>query len=259
MQDCTFRPGINQNRIEPRLYVNKVVVFSFSKSRDLKMDDSIDDLLDQIVGVCKAGPEFLRPEDAKRYIFFLKELRNWPAPAYPIKWSMGEEYRPKGPDEPTVRTGEHTIEKLALILPCWVMSYCLSPNNLMPHFALDTAEFIGSMLGAHRGVEPVEWRTEPLIFPHGIGAIRFSKSFKRDFTMRTRLVVRAVVPKSVNIVRKYRELIEGASSLVSEVRIPAGTEFDLKVLRCHLSDYPRKRPEFPSGMTSGLRRGCCHG
>ena len=168
-----------QQASHPLVYVWRAAVFSFSKDRQLRMTDSIDELVDQIIGICQARPEFLQPEDAARHEFFLRAFKNWETPSLLQPWGVGRGRESTNLRQSSVRVGRLPISTLALLLPHWVMSYFLDSRQLMPQYALDSAVFVQSMIGGARGIEPEPWRTEPLLWPDGIGFINFSESFQK--------------------------------------------------------------------------------
>jgi hypothetical protein len=198
------------------------------------LSDTIDELTDQLVGIFKASPDFLDQEDANRYTFFLSALCDWKFPSDQQPWRMGQGRGSARAGTIDVRAGNFEISKLGLLLPYWVMSYFQDERQLMPHYALDTAIFIKSMIVGYDSINPVPWRTEPLLMGSSRGIIDFSRSFKREFTQKLDLTVRGIIPPNGT---EEPTLFLRADRKKAKVGLYPGTLFEFEVLRCHLSEY----------------------
>ena len=223
--------------------ISKWVVYELG-TRSLTGDDRIDDLVEIVIEVCEANPEFLDPVDAKRHAFFLRAIGGFKPPDWPI-YRLG---RKDG--EPVPTAGELPIKMLPGLLEFWVLSY-FAHSHLLPHFALDTADFLLGIAVGVRPREPHAWRIEPLVAkdpPYS----NFNRNFKRVFTQRgSGLILIGTVPEGFNVIE---DRYDSQLRLQNAVRVASETQFAFKVERCHLSgawqDCCRIRiePEFKTGV-----------
>src|SRR6185369_15801822 len=102
------------------------------------------------IGLCFSLPEYLRQEDAARYIALLQELRGFDCEI----WNGTKYARVKVEDLPICDLGRAISD--------WILSYiddkrCL----LLPAYALDTAVFIEKHMAGHHNFGPKPWEIEP--------------------------------------------------------------------------------------------------
>jgi hypothetical protein len=211
------RDGVRVEGSFPRAFTHKTLVFEshFNAARLAPADPS-GLLLDQLISLCFSRPEYLRADDAARYISLMHELRHFKA----------QIYGRKGVD--LVGVDQLPIKSLDEALTQWIRSYLHADSSgLMPHYALDTARFIQALTTGRHFSEPEEWRIEPA-FGEEISKLRFDrftdKSFKKEFSEHINLTVAAIVPKRITVSRSR------------EVVLAPGTDFILRVRRCHLSE-----------------------
>lgn len=203
---------------KPRVYTLKSIVY---KSKvigcDLTLQDKVGLLLDQLIALCGSKPEYLRPEDAARYADLMERLKqttvNW-CPPY------GEALEGPAANAP--------ISRLWRILEDWILGLCHDSSHLLPHYALDTACFIETMVVGRTFWRPERCLVEPM-FGEQIAKIKFlfDRSFKTNFTRLTGGMVRAVVPEGVTVFGWH-----GSEKTV----LAAGDTFVLAINRCHLSE-----------------------
>jgi hypothetical protein len=212
------RDGVRVEKSFPGAFTHKTVIFEshFNAARLTPVDPS-GLLLDQLISLCFSRPEYLRRDDAARYISLMHELRNFKA----------QIYGRKGYD--LVGVDQLPIASLDQALTQWIRSYFNADSSgLMPHYALDTARFIQALTMGRYFHEPEEWRIEPA-FGEDISKLRLDgftdKGFKKEFSERIRLTVAAIVPEKITV-----------SNSREEVVLAPGADFILRVRRCHLSE-----------------------
>lgn len=174
---------------------------------------SCGEVIQMLMSICLAGPEFLTGEDAARHIAFLHDLECMKA----------REWR----SEELVEVANLPFHSLRRVLENWIFSFFEdNRSQLLPHYALDTAVFIEKMANGFHDNNPEPWRVEPILNldSDGRDLYQFLDSpFKRKFTQQIYLVVSGTIPESVQITRFDQLVFKG------------GDEFCFGVTRCHLS------------------------
>jgi predicted nucleic acid-binding Zn ribbon protein len=211
------RDGERVKRSFPFAFTHRSIVFEsgFNTGRLTPADPS-GLLLDQLLSLCFSRPEYLRAEDAARYISLMHEFRHFKARIY------GRE----GVD--LVSVEQLPIKSLEGALTQWIRAYLHTDgSSLMPHYALDTARFIQALTKGRYFLEPEAWRITPA-FGEEISKLSFdmfeAKSFKKEFSDRISLTVAAIVPEKITVSSSRR------------VFLAPGEDFKLRVRRCHLSE-----------------------
>jgi hypothetical protein len=199
-----------------RVSMARRVVFSPSFSYpQITPECTCGDLIDRLIGLCFSRPEFLRTEDAARHTALLHELKHFMARE---SWD---------PDSPVVAVQNLPIRLLDRVLAEWILAYFADDENpLMPHYALDTAKFMQTVVNGTYQFEPEHWELAPAFGDKLAERDLFrciDREFKKRFTEHINLEVLAQVPEAVNI-RYQREII-----------LPPGSTFAFRVHRCHLS------------------------
>lgn len=221
--------------------ITKCIVYDLDTSQ-LTADDRINDLLKILIEVCDANPEFLDPIDAKRHAFLLRALGCFKPPDF-LQYRWGREA-----GDPVPTAAELKIKALPVLLDHWVLSF-FEQSQLVPHYALDTAEFLVAVAQGVSRWEPHRWRIDPLVANNPPYA-NFDRSFKAAFTRSCGgSVLVGTMPDGFNVLSNYYDRSQGRRQDVVEVA--SGTQFAFKIKRCHLSepwdDYRccmRIQPEF---------------
>ncbi|HZU32700.1 MAG TPA: hypothetical protein VFB79_16400 [Candidatus Angelobacter sp.] len=208
--------------VRARVFVSKQIVFevgSLSACRiPIPLTALCGDLLDCLLAICSAKPEYLRPEDAARHITLLSELRQFVVRGYA---------RHPAP----IKVEEMPIDGLGCAIYDWIRSYLYDDDAypLLSSYALDSARFLAAHAEGHYAVDPQPWSIKQLLdLPDGGSrALHFldERKFKKEFTERMgTLTVIAKVPASCNVIGD------------KEVEVmAAGTDFVFGIKRCHLS------------------------
>lgn len=171
-------------------------------------------ILDRLIGLCFSDAEYLRHEDAARYIAFLNELKQFVF----VSWRRREPTQIKVEDLP--------VEELGQAIAEWVPSYFKDGYHpLMPAYALDTAIFIEAHVNGRYQSEPELWEIKAMVEMRERDIFRsIDTAFKSHFTSRFGgTVVRCRVPQDC------------AVRCQDKILIPAGEEFCAAIKRCHLS------------------------
>lgn len=197
-------------RVSPR----REVVFRV-RERLLTMANSCGELIDQLLGVCFALPEYLLPTDATRYIALLNALKE-------------HRFRSYNPEITQAAITEANVKRMGFACQDWIYScFATTEHPLLPAWALDTVEFIQAHVQHHWQHEPETWMIEPLMENedgYEIFRFGFDSGFKRDFTKRfSGTVLRCRVPHGCML--RFR-----GSNLLGE-----GGEFCAVAKRCHTS------------------------
>jgi hypothetical protein len=197
----------------PTVTNRKKVVFE-SQVRDggapLTMDDRSERLLDHLIALCESRPGYLLTEEAARYEGLLGALK--------------EAKLPRGGWK-SETVAELPIKDLGRFLPSWIESYFNRSVRLMPHYALDTTEFIRIVVEGHSFIDPERWEIAPLFrTPLNVSA-NLDSSFLRGFTRKTQCAVQAVVPPDVNVRNHWSKTFS----------LNPGDSFRFHVRRCRLS------------------------
>jgi hypothetical protein len=193
----------------------KAVVFdagsSISLNRGLACAISCIELIDHVIEICLAAPEYLRPEDARRHIALLRQLKEFIA----------------------VETGpEWCSLHLGGLLESWVKTclYDANAHPLLASYALNTAELLRALICGYESYEPDSWQIIGILEDSATLTTDLSfwraREFKRQFTMQAfPLDVLARVPVGCAVTsRKSIDVIS------------AGSTFSSKIHRCHLSE-----------------------
>lgn len=194
------------------------------KVKRLKLDDDIDQLVTRLIAICRSGADFLQAEDANRYVYLLHNLSAFKIPAFLRTWMNGK--------RSTVRTGLLPIHDLRHIIGHWIMSYFGDTNPLMPHFALNAAEFIQRMMRGCWEESPDGLRIESIMeATFEAQHLDFDGEFQREFRRRFNPTTRGVVPRNAEFI--WLRKADGQS--VSPDYLPPGSVFAFDVTECHLS------------------------
>lgn len=170
-----------------------------------------EEVIDHLIRLCFAKPEYLREEDIRRHVTLLHELKEFVA----------------------VQTrADSCASELGMLLEYWVQSYLFDENihPLLSSYALDTAAFVVAHTQGHYSPEPEWWEIEGILDCSNSDRPRFGffheRQFKKRFTEKmSPMDVLAHVPNDCNVTsRKDIEVI------------PSGTNFAFKIHRCHLSE-----------------------
>jgi hypothetical protein len=212
--------------------ISKWIVYDLG-TRSLTSDDRIEELVKTVIEVCEASPEFLDSVDAKRHAFFLRALTSFNPPDWTIL-RLG-----LNTSEPVLQAGDLPIKTLPGLLEDFVLSY-FDHSQLLPHFALDTSDFLLEIASGLRRWEPHQWRIEPLIAKYPVSR-NFDRGFRATFTRRGGgSVLVGTVPLGFNVIGSY--YVPSVGRREDTVEVGSGTQFAFKVTRCHLShpwnDFP---------------------
>jgi hypothetical protein len=211
-----------KDNVRARVFVSKQMVFevcSLSACRiPLPIASRCGDLLDCLIAICSAKPEYLRREDASRHITLLSELKQLIVRGYA---------RHPAP----IKVEEMPIDGLGCAVYEWIRSYLYDDDAhpLLSSYALDSARFLAAHAEGHNAVDPQPWSIKPLLdlSDGGSRSLHFldERRFKKEFTERMGGIdVIARVPANCNVTgRKDAEVMA------------TGTEFLFSIRRCHLS------------------------
>lgn len=193
---------------------SKTVVFdagsSISLKKRLTSDISCLELIDHVIEICLAEPEYLRPEDTRRHVWLLGQLKELIA----------------------VEASGWCSLHLGGILERWVKTHLYDANAhpLLASYALNTAELLKALIYGYQSYSPDSW--EILGIVEGSDALTMglsswqTREFKRQFTMQAfPLDVLASVPVAASVTSRRNVEV-----------ISAGSTFVCKVHRCHLSE-----------------------
>lgn len=204
-----------KNQPIPKVVVCKTTVFNLkSRTPEVTPTSTCGDLLDFASGICLANPEFLRKSDKDRYSFQLQCLKSWKV------GGLGRRTLPP------VTLAACPLQSFSYFLGEWVMSHFKQDNPLMPHYALDLACFLQFVVHGTDRLEPSRWILKPSVGTavQRLGLFDFlDKTFKKTFTEKIRLEVRAKLPRNVSVTYQ------------GEQALPMDAEFAFRVRRCHLS------------------------
>ena len=151
---------------------SKTVVFdagsSISLKKRLTSDIACLELIDHVIAICLAGPEYLRPEDARRHVSLLGQLKELIAVEAPGWCSL----------------------HLGGILECWVKTHLYDANAhpLLASYALNTAELLRALICGYQSYWPDSWEIVGIL--EGSDALTMglsfwrTREFKRQFTMQ---------------------------------------------------------------------------
>lgn len=176
---------VNQKEIAPpatiEFHKSTILRFSLFGPR-LTPDNTCGELVDSLLAVCRAEPEFLRPESCQRYLALLPEFK-----------SFVVEFHPSKP----ISAINQPIRQISPVLHEWIRSYLCRPANphpILPSYALDTAMFIDSMLrggyigpNRHPENQGLTIEIEPLVRDAAEVRFDFDSTHKREFTNANRL------------------------------------------------------------------------
>lgn len=208
----TVQGGWSEQPIQ-RVSMKKRVIFSAEWNLErIKAHEPTRALLDKLIGLCFSLPEYLRQEDAARYIALLQELKEF-------KCEMWQDTK-----RVLVKVEDLPISDLGGAIGNWIFSYfdderCL----LLPAYALDTAIFIGTHMSGHHHFGPKPWEIDPMVEP-AKRDFQLDAQFKSHFTSRiSGTIVRCRIPQDCSIEFQRKTFI------------PPGQEFCAVIKRCHLS------------------------
>jgi hypothetical protein len=208
----------------------------------LKPDGDIDQLIGRLIAICNTGADFLKAEDANRYVRFLRNLSAFRMPTY-LQRSIGG-------IRSTARTGKLPIRDLGYVIEPWVMSYFSDTNPLMPHFALDSAEFIRRMMRGCWEESSDGLRIEPVMDGTYEEHSNFGLEFQREFRRKYNPTTRGVVPRNAEFVW----LLRANGQSISPDYLPAGSVFAFDVTECHLSETLTEMPRIEMRDEQGNSR-----
>lgn len=209
--------GVEKEAKIDRAWVSRTTVFD-THGPSLSAGTPSGQLIDRLIGICFAGAEYLRPDDARRHVVFLDHLKEF----------AFERYEWKRPSR-VIQVKDIPIDGLSLALERWIFSFFGEGHHaLMPSYALDTATFIERHAVGYYHYHPESWRIKPIVEDQDSRRelIRFcTPQFKKEFTERMgRSHVIARVPAGGRI-------CDGSGTdFASE-----GDEFLASLSRCHLS------------------------
>lgn len=195
-----------------RISVRKQTIFSAEWGSRTDAREPTGILLDKLIGLCFSVPEYLREEDAARYIALLEELREFNCEV----WQGTKRARVKVKDLPVCDLGR--------VIGDWVFSYFDDSRcYLLPAYALDTAEFVEAHVSGHHQFGPPPWEIAPMVEPIE-RTFQLDAQFKSHFTSRfAGTIVRCKIPEGATI--KFQ----------GKIFVGSGQEFCAAIKRCHLS------------------------
>ena len=182
--------------------------------KKLSSENTADELIDQVIGICFAEPPYLRKSDTMRYVSLLNELKAFEF----IDFSSQTTHRSRAKDIP--------IRHLPAVLESWVNHYFGEAYHpMMPEYALDT----GRLIEFHvEGSHQFGWDLKPIV-ESSEGAWRtdiFDTSFRKYFTTRFRgLRFLCQVPETGYSVNQPKYLMT----------LRPDDKFLIRIERCHLS------------------------
>lgn len=218
----------------PRVHIGRQMVFNNGRyGEPWTLRDPCGPLLDHLMGVVFAKPEYIHPADVPRYATWIDAFRRHTTNR------PGWQPHPK-----MLPVAKLPIDEIGYALRNWIESFLNHDNPLMASFALDTADFIvkhafGETVFRHRSgpdwVLPALVKGERQGGRHADEQIH-DKRLKKDITEWLRrdsaTVVRGIVPVDGAIVGRGR-----VASVMPD------TKFYFQIDRCHLSeswyDYPQ--------------------
>jgi hypothetical protein len=207
----------------------------------LKPDDDIDQLIGRLIAICKTGADFLKAEDANRYVHFLRNLSAFRMPTY-LQNATGI--------RSTARTGKLPIRDLRHVIEPWVMSYFSDRKPLMPHFALDSAEFIRRMMRGCWEESADGLRIEPVMDGTYEEHSNFDLEFQREFRRKLNPTTRGVIPRNAEFVW----LLRANGQSIAPDYLPAGSVFAFDVTECHLAETLTEMPRIAMRDEQGNSR-----
>ena len=201
------------------VHLDKEMIFSSRLPGGAELDSNApsSELIDWVIGICFAGPEYVRKCALPRYISLLADLK-----AFTFDCPYDRRLHGKS-------LSQIKLEWLSLAASQWIKSwFSRECHPLMPSYALDVARFLEFHAEGDYGHSDVSWRLAPLLGEDrgGCGLMRFlSPTFKKEFTQAMgQILVAAEVPSGARIVQDHETVAEGGTTVV----------FLFK--RCHLSE-----------------------
>lgn len=188
------------------------------------LGDPCGKLLDHLLKVVQAGPEYIHPADIDRYAHWISDFRKHRFPQGP------QSLKAQG-----LMVIDAPLESLGRALRSWVESFLVHPNPLMASFALDAASFIVMhATGEHRfgPAGTADWELLPLMNcdDRSMEAVcvsihdpRLMKTITEHSGVRGAIVRGVVSPDGI-----IRERGKTSSAL-------PGSNFLFAIRRCHLS------------------------
>lgn len=213
---------------------NKVTVSSkvvFEVDRGFTPKNNAGKFIDSLIQLCSNPPEYLHPRDAARYLFLLPLLKA--STPYCLKKPVADS-----------TIGELCDSRSALEI--WIKSYYQPAHRgevhpLLPHFALDAAEFLLACANGHSdfvkvGDEFRSWSVKAMVrdlaLVHGDFG-HFGMEFKRGFSTSCSHRSKGVVPLGASI--KWRTWSRETQKEGEQELLP-GDGFQFYITRCFLSD-----------------------
>jgi hypothetical protein len=197
--------------------VSKAVSFQANIfANKLTADSPSGQLIEIVKGFCLSGVDCLSSRDAQLYYALLRDLQHF-------------QHSPAWHDQSGATVQTLPIKQLNYAVEDWIMSHFdENSSDLMPHYALATADLIGKLIAGYSSSDPEPWEVKPLFgrqwyFDHGVRF--FGSTFKKRFSEACGAEVVARVPNNVNLVYERRGAL-----------LEAGDDFVFKIKRCHLSN-----------------------
>src|SRR5712664_4848864 len=121
------------------LRFHRVVVYSSYGEPSLILTDTCGDLIDKLISVCVAGPEFLPPETSRRYLHLLPNFKNF---VFSVPYPTPRE----------ILVVKEPIAAIRRSIEEWILSFFRDEHHpILPSYALDLTQFIARMVrGQHR-------------------------------------------------------------------------------------------------------------
>src|ERR1700691_282056 len=184
--------------------------------KKLTYENTVGELIGQLIGICIAKPPYLRKADAMRYGSLLNELKAFEC----LAWS------PRGNNNKTL-VNNIPMGRLPDVLEQWVNSYFAEAHHpMMPAYALD----LGRLIEFHvEGSRQLDWDLAGIV-EAGEDARRrgiFDSAFRKHFTTQFGgLDVICQVPET-------EHLIDQPDWMRT---LNPRDQFQLRIARCHLSE-----------------------
>jgi len=116
------------------LRFDRAIVYSPNGEPSLTLRDSCGNLVDKLMWICVAGPEFLSPETCRRYLHLLPNFKNF---VFSIRIPADRE----------ILVANEPIAAIGCAMREWVLSFFSDEHHpILPSYALDLTEFIDRTL-----------------------------------------------------------------------------------------------------------------
>jgi len=124
----------NQLQSLKPVHLDKVVVYSLCGEPSLTVRDTCGNLIDMLMSICAAGPEFLCAETCRRYLHLLPNFKNF---VFPIRY----------PTNRDILVANEPIAAIRRAMGEWVFSFFNDEHHpILPSYSLDLTEFIARMV-----------------------------------------------------------------------------------------------------------------